>query len=140
MNVASLELCKELYELSGWKDTLLEHKSYDNGETLTLPYDDDSGKKYFCPAYDLGYLLRKLQATANREWSNGWKGYDITFFWDEIDKDWSARFKNTDADDDKFFGDKTGVYGFNRFEEVADIPEDAACKLAIELFKQELLS
>lgn len=43
MTSASLELCEELYELSGWVDTT---------------YFDKDGKYQF--AYDLGYLLRKL--------------------------------------------------------------------------------
>lgn len=48
MNVASLELCKELYELSGWKT---------GGDKPTW-----NGRKGVnsAPAYDLGYLLRKL--------------------------------------------------------------------------------
>lgn len=57
MNVASLENCKRLYELSGWNPrtnwwfadgTIGEQK-------LLLKRTDEVG-----PAYDLGYLLRKL--------------------------------------------------------------------------------
>lgn len=50
MNVASLELCKELYELTGWGWGELE--SY---------YDKDPVfPTVVCPKYNLDYLLRKL--------------------------------------------------------------------------------
>lgn len=110
MNVASLELCKELYELSGWDDTARRHPSvHDKREDWP-------------PAYTLGYLLRKLsQAEIGvsiryvdsphgvdlREWLHKFIAY----------APWMAQ----------------GDYPF------ADIPEDAAAKLAIELFKQGVL-
>jgi hypothetical protein len=65
MNVASLEPCKELYELSGWNDTEFWY-----AETLNEPPHNwtlgnnrltigmTGGRQL--PAYDLGYLLRKL--------------------------------------------------------------------------------
>lgn len=105
-------ISEELRELSGWE------------------YDQVQG-------YSVGYLLRKLQVTSTREWSNGWLGYEVKFFWDEIDKDWVAQFKNTDIDDDKMF---EGVPGLVRYNESADTPEDAAAKLSIELFKQGVLT
>lgn len=52
--VASLDLCKELYELSGWEDT---HFYY--GGHPTAVYTSSSNLAEY-PAYSLGYLLRKL--------------------------------------------------------------------------------
>lgn len=52
MNVASLELCKELFELGGesWRKGLTQYSQdfQPNGVTKNIP------------RYDLGYLLRKL--------------------------------------------------------------------------------
>ena len=88
MNTASLELCKELFELSGWDGTAYEHELL-NGKhyTRTLPVKEMThfDQNTYIPAYDLGYLLRKLPPSIQR----------------------------------------------------ADTPEDAASKLAIELFKQK---
>lgn len=42
---ANLELCKELYELSGWQ---------------TPDFENDFGTDWGCPKYNLGYLLRRL--------------------------------------------------------------------------------
>jgi hypothetical protein len=53
MSTASLELCKELYELSGWQA--------DNaifGELL--PNEKGFKRPIIAYEYDLGYLLRKL--------------------------------------------------------------------------------
>lgn len=46
MDVASLELCKELYELSGWEGSI--------GLRYLTRFDDEHG------VYTLGFLLRKL--------------------------------------------------------------------------------
>lgn len=58
MNTASRELCKELYELSGWEDADWFFNPHAEGFTFTKQH---SG----VPAYDLGYLLRKLPADGN---------------------------------------------------------------------------
>jgi hypothetical protein len=56
MYYASKELCQELYELSNWEDV---DWSYDeNGHGFTFRHQANS-----IPAYDLGYLLRKLPKT-----------------------------------------------------------------------------
>jgi hypothetical protein len=97
MNVASLELCKALYELSGWAGD----DSFG---------DMDSGKSA-TPAYDLGYLLRKLPQGTHIVKNTGDKpDYSC----------WSYLHENVDT-------------------VRADTPEDAACMLAIELFKQGVL-
>ena len=58
---ANLELCKELYEVSGWKDTHSSHRptpsnSHDNYRVIDMAPNIPTD----IPAYDLGYLLRKL--------------------------------------------------------------------------------
>lgn len=125
MQVAKLELCKELYELSGWGKTddgtafeyiIPLHRpddSYIRHTRMALDYRASTQVERI-PAYDLGYLLRKLPVTS----------YIAT-----------RRDGKVTA--------STGSYksGYNPFplRETADTPENAACKLAIELFKQGIL-
>lgn len=99
MNTASLELCRELYELSGW------------GEDGNQP---DAWHDISTPAYDLGYLLRKLPGRTS-----------IIKLIDNYIAihDEPSQIFNAD------FG-----YKF-----VADTPEDAAAGLAIELLKTGVL-
>lgn len=113
-DIASQSLCRELYELSGWSDLPAEQwHGYEAG-TYDLPVRVGS-----TPAYDLGYLLRKLpegtQLRRNkaepRKRSN-WRG------------EWVVGI---------YGHNYRGVYG------AADTPEDAAVKLAVELFKQNIL-
>lgn len=122
MNVASLELCKELFELSGWRnasDQYIQMNDPDAPIELRSGYDNLSelGNYSFSeisPAYDLGYLLRKLPyLTLTNDYERGtW--YCGEYGWYD-DIGWIERVE-------------------------ADTPEDAACKLAIELFKQKLLT
>lgn len=130
MNVASLELCKELYELSGWESDAinpdLEHCWVESKKgwkcELTYVFDNyGQGKQWgVVPAYDLGYLLRKLPAKLN-----------------------SAYLKLVSFEETRYA--PTNRFGWLCFysgsspQAKADTPEDAACKLAIELFKQGIL-
>jgi hypothetical protein len=71
MNFASLELSKELYELSGWDDDF----------NFSPNWHVDSDQFRIAPKYDLGYLLRKLAAVelyefANGKWKAVWSGSD----------------------------------------------------------------
>lgn len=61
MNVASLELCKELYATSGWDNTYWMY-----GAKGLKPRTVLFGSKP-TPAYDLGYLRKKIyeQAPSN---------------------------------------------------------------------------
>lgn len=109
MNVASLELSKTLFELSRW--------SYPGMLYYLLPDDDVvvgwlDGKDSV-PAYDLGYLLRKL-STVPVKLRNKRTGQ------------WAIAFR-------------TGGYNEKEYLAEADTPEDAACRLAIELFKKGVL-
>src|SRR4051794_28552960 len=121
MNVASLKLCRELHELSGWKDT--EYTYYANAglhsgfvEHRRMVFDKPDN----LPAYDLGYLLRKLPASiAKRNQimlltimkGNG------------IDETWIVDYKSAHEPTWLHEGDKAQLTE-------ADTPEDAAAKLA----------
>lgn len=131
-NVASLELCKELYELTGgekalrswhntpfaWADVAIEHKppAKPIWEPRVVP-NNFQALCDFVPAYDLGYLLRKLP--------------DHVRIYKNIEP--SKRATNTAKAD--------WYRAFLPFHAsaTADTSEDAACKLAIELFKQGIL-
>lgn len=107
MQVASLDLCKQLFELSGWGDCAFV---YEDGETIAL-YGTPNQNMPITPAYDLGYLLRKLPETVES-------------------KDLVIRIRG---------GTWVFAYGKSRFIFTADTPEDACAKLAIELIKQGIL-
>lgn len=94
-DVASLELSKELYELTGWGEL---------GPTKA------NGEKNY-PAYDLGFLLRKLRT------------YDISC----NGLVFSIDFYDPGQDD---------LIGFDA---PADTPEYAVCKLLCELIRQEII-
>lgn len=104
MNVASLELCKELYELSGWSDP------YKYGDRV------EHYHPYEVPAYDLGFLLRKLpnEITHHLDRFHLIRGED----------NWYAKYE---------------CFKTNDIFTLANTPEDAAARLCIELIKQGLL-
>lgn len=113
MNTASLELSQELFELSGWRTpnyvwTKREIGGKWQSVCLRLEIPDFEHGDY--PAYDLGYLLRRLPPRTTISKNPNREAYGA----------WVAGM-----DDDRF--------------EEADTPEDAACKLAIELIKQGIL-
>lgn len=110
MNVASLELCKELFELSGWWQNH-PYSVYDkNGKARIINTRAAVGDT---PAYDLGYLLRKLPN-------------DTT-----IDRLETTIFRASCFIPGEFEDSEP------RFE--SSTPEDATAKLAIELFKSGVL-
>lgn len=111
MNVASLELCRELYKLSGWKDCSHGYFRYEVGVLLRVEPHKPEPDGIYCvaPAYDLGYLLRKVKGMMVKTDPIGERGTAIYIHF---------------ANDNKIY------------EENANTPEDAACKLAIELLKQ----
>lgn len=131
MNTASLELCKELYVLSGWGelgDVPPPDKWYSFGKTndnagITDRTSIGRDTHYLnsVPAYDLGFLLRKLPAILNMP--DGPHQLHLV-------KDWFVEYQTYDLKKRH----SVGIYKF-----MADTPEDAACKLAIELFKQGVL-
>lgn len=111
MNVASLELCKELYVLSGWDGTYFcryRGMSVAHGWQLIEGYKLKSRDLVeIVPAYDLGYLMRKLQSCGIQLYQNAQR--DI----------WNCGI-------DSHYNHNIGS---------GSTPEAAACQLAIELFK-----
>jgi hypothetical protein len=111
MHTASLELCKELYRLSGWNETdyfyqFVEYSDSSSGYTLTNPILEAPLHAEAYPAYDLGYLLRKFPSKG---------GVEIRY------------------------GDRGCLASSQIWSVMASTPEDAACKLAIELYTREVL-
>lgn len=115
MNVASLELCEELFRLSEWGHT----SYYWNKDDQYVPGKQwrlQNGKIFpeDVPAYDLGYLLRKLQHNyVQIEYHSDMKRWSA---YSPIEKNPGLSMP------------------------FADTPEDAACQLAIELFRQGILA
>jgi len=117
MNVASLELCRELYELSRWEANFIYYQEryfgektgkftvYRDGERYG-DYNADFNPKMDIPAYDLGYLLRRLPP-------------DSGVYRESSGEYWAHSQENL---------------GFR-----ADTPENATCKLLIELWKLGVL-
>ena len=124
MHVTSLELSKTLYHLSGWKDTeyFYQRNDYADGSagfSLVNPVLEAplAGEAY--PAYDLGYLLRRLptQTRIKRE-------YDAS---PDKPQETPAHYRALyDTADDQHFW------------QGANTPEDAAALVAIELLKAEI--
>lgn len=117
-DVAGLKLCRELYDLSGWNDTFFRWADHGKDSFFGVFVDDGLHP----PAYDLGYLLRKLPPYISKDIVEDLQWLDIAPV--EVDKNndvvtWSAGYKS----DYKY----------------AHTPEDATCKLAIQLFKQGIL-
>lgn len=136
MQTASLELCRELYELSGWSGAVYVYAKsqvYDDVFWNVVPADIAKVEEWQ-PAYDLGYLLRKLP---NRQLKL------MPFAIERVDGNtthWRCQYTtrgkmHMTVDTDKVLMGKK--YEYN---EIADTPEDAACKLAIELWKRGLLT
>ena len=105
-DVANLELCKELYELSGWCQ--YGQSEVYNGAIISYNYT-------------LGYLLRKLREQdifpilSAELYDRWWCRYG-----------WLSKDGKTLTRPGKELGS-------------ADTPENATCKLAIELIKQGVL-
>lgn len=114
MNVASLELSKELYELSGWPGPQVSGITVSD-QTYGGHFDDDGN--FVAPKFNLGYLLRKLP-------------YDTMI---RISRSgFTARWSNQSV---RMPGIQLLTINIHR-----TTPEDAAAKLAIELFKQGALT
>lgn len=130
MNVASLENCKTLWELSGWDDTE-RIKVLDNPEGIW--YRDNPGLPKNTrghllvrnvPLYDLGYLLRKLPEGV-RLWRNKTNPIKRSNYKGE----WSIGLYASSG-----YGQSSIAKG-----QQADTPEDCTALMAIELFKSGVL-
>ncbi len=125
MNTASKQLCQELYELSGWNCVrdwyFAYHKAAGEVEyDLKLNADESKAGRDDFPAYDVGYLLRKLPRLITDDVDSEKDLMVIPV----MDDGWSAFYEGA---------------GKMMSPGIADNPEDAACRLAIELFKQGIL-
>lgn len=133
MNTSNLELCKELYELSGWIDTKFSWFEGVNGwrfdyeETEQGMYKGEE-KGSWLPAYDLSYLLRKLPPVILEDTSSDKNIPMILTLW--INGDTTAYIAYLIP----FDKENRGAH-----EKSAKTPEDATAKLTIELFKQGIL-
>jgi hypothetical protein len=133
MKCASFNLCKELYELTKWSSGDLKGWFGDFHDENNLGYfvSDGNGSSsisWICPAYDLGYLLRKLPTF----YDDGKMVYLLTIQPNPIGPGWQAHYRFASRTPNS---SNTG----SKFRQEAATPEDAACKLAIDLFKKEIL-
>lgn len=124
MNVASPELSKKLYELSRWDDTpttaytlcegfyMVEGKEVFYCNTEDYEYQRIHKRAYdVWPAYDAGYLLRKLPAC-------------------------SSMYVDTEGE---YFIANCNLSEEQQFVDEADTPEDALAMLAIKLHEEGVL-
>jgi len=129
MNHASLELGEELFYLSGWDPghelviITNSRNASDCGVRKPIHFNKigygTMGCITYSPAYDLGYLLRKLPVLILGNQSLQIIPFD--------DGSWVLEYNNLD-------GSPCGIGS------EAMAPEDAACKLAIKLFKQGIIT
>lgn len=137
-DITSLELSQELYRWSHWGET--NHYWFYDPDRVTLPTSNWSvgyashpdntiyGGSFF-PAYDLGYLLRKLPYKL-------WVGHIYSFqLHHATDRSWSALYLDA-ADSARIKGLD---YEFTAIDS-AGTPEDAVCKLAIALCKRRVIN
>ena|SRR3990167_2142342 len=122
MNTTSKDISKRLYELSGWGDRCEVYFSwqtkYDKVITTKEQGAEDSDgflRPWAVPAYNLGFLLRKIPAnTSIYDWvqiGKHEKDYEVSWW---IETDFIDSFS-------------------------ADTPEDAVAKLCIQLFESSIL-
>lgn len=136
MNVASLELCKELYEASGWDFPGEDRRYHYNFEGIGWSIELEDDPTEFVnriiekiPAYYLGYLLRKLPENISKD-----DDLPVSGFIHICKMNTSKKFSMWHA-----FYSYNGYRFDHRYGAIEDTPENAACKLAIELFKQNIL-
>lgn len=119
MQVASLELCRALFELSRWKGgSFAEYLDYCyQGGELRRSVEAEYWVDNMIPAYGLSYLLRKLEAIDD--------GFRYAVF---TQNDWQPAWH----------ANRTNATNVMQQTEAAT-PEDAAAKLCIELIKQGVI-
>jgi hypothetical protein len=138
---ASLENCKRLYELSGWSQTRFAWSGFkspkiiDGRQNLTPEFNQ-------YPAYDSGYLLRKLPDSIH----NHEHDFTTRFNTKKIGENYFVEYSNH-----LWWRNNKGKFtrlGFDTSHDdmaymvkpiCADTPEDALCKLSIRLFEQGIL-
>lgn len=127
MNVASLELSRTLFELSGWEANFA-YNTYTGNVVKRFAKFDPA----IIPAYDLGFLLRKLPRVLGTIGANeGW--LQITPRDERDHSGWLAHYGYVAGE---------GHHGFlyaDWAQTLAATPEDAAAQLCIALFKEGVL-
>lgn len=133
-NVANLELCKELYAVSGWEADYWYDWNHGSPTVEDMKLSESN-----IPAYDLGYLLRKLPKwlgddsylqidwsyVGSRDFCMGYMGKD----------DWTILVTSK-----KWHGLPDNEPNGRNEEYVKYMsPESLAAVLSIELFKQHIL-
>lgn len=121
-HVASLELSRILFELSGWKDTHFSWRSQNKQEPRIVDIAPNIDSDI--PAYSLGELLRKLPEYMMRD---GLSRSLCLYKANSRGIGWIAKYGGTRT----FKGEIMG----NSMKS----PEDAAAKLCIKLFRQGIL-
>ncbi len=127
MNIASFELCKELFEISTWSNTeKYWYQDWYKQNSWQVGHLGQAHEKNY-PAYDLGYLLRKLPKNVTEFWGNAYPASPCLMF---SGTQWVVFYQST----------MTGEHNTDElFGQFAETPEDAACMLALEMFKQGVL-
>lgn len=151
MTVASLNLCKELYELSGWEPnswwwtedyqgTTKDTKWSVSDEPIIASGRNEGLSSY--PAYDLGYLLRKLPRKLNGVNSKQRDG-NFNLYASRGKTAWVASYADADGSIIRRLKKDAESQNNRNFWFIhgsSDTPENATAKLAIELWKQGVLS
>jgi hypothetical protein len=122
MHVACLDVCRELYELSGWEYS----RAWFNQKQPWVSDYFDHNPPFICPAYDIGYLVRNLP---HHRASRTGAMLDLHLSTVDPGPGWRAEYMPAN-----YAVLESGLTG------EADTLEDAVAKLAIELFKQGILS
>lgn len=128
-DVASLERCKELYELSGWEANSVHGWRWRNSADGERWFLDHLGA---VPAYTLGYLFRKLPPDVVLEKMHGLDE-------EGEDKEYYQVYRLVAEHHTGETALENGTEWLRENEQNADTPEDAACELAIELIKQKVI-
>lgn len=131
MNIASLDNCKRLYELSGWETEDWYDLDLDGvPEEYLATTEDKIDDNDYIPAYTAGYLLRKLPKFGKYTTGDG-----------NIERN-RTRLTLTVADSGTWVAtmdSKSEAHGWVD-PQYADTPEDALCLLAIKLFEEGILT
>jgi hypothetical protein len=127
LNTASLELCKELYKLSGWGMLDTDKCWAFHGSSYRLK-NWPTGKLGMgkLPAYNLGYLLRKLPPSFTYRTPSD-HNVNVNIYM-ELIAEGNAKFIIASVGLTTVWWQSYGT------------PEDVACKLAIKLFEQGILT
>ena len=137
MQVASKELSKKLFELSGWgkfhSENVADYFYWHRNDSWRVANKEkfskleSIGERLEFPAYDLGFLLRKLPG---RLPVADWLEIGLELSHSYVSDEWIALYPN-----------RLTLVRVKPSppQASAGTPEDAVCLLAIKLFKQGIL-